>query len=476
MGELIAAKLAECRMTLKERTRYLNEPGITPLDKRITNLQSLMELIAPVPDEWKRPSEPKTERGNSSIYLISLTPPALGKAAYHGFAGEFIRAVSRYTEATDAGILAHLLPAVGTYIGPAPHVWGGDEQPARINTALVGPTSTGRKGTSYAPVRLLMEKVDADFWNEQCVRGLSSGEGLIAKVSDKRYRDDDGKEQVELVEKRLYVVESEFSKVLAQTRRDGNILSQVLRETYDSGNLAVLTRNPLHANKAHISITGHITPEELRKRLSEVEMANGFGNRFLWFAVHSDKELPDGDPIPSRVIDQFAKRLQAICKHARRFRLASNRFARDELAKSLWETAYSNLRKARPGLQGAMLARGESIVLRLSLLYALLDQSEAIRCEHIEAALAVWQYNVDSVETIFKQKSGDALADKLYRLLDRGPMMTKDFHTHMNVSSGELRDALGCLVEMGLAKMTKVPQKGPGRPSEQWERIEGETR
>src|SRR5262249_41685218 len=134
---------------------------------------------------------------------------------------------------------------------------------------------------------------------------------------DKEVRDKDADELLEdaptitiPVEKRLYVVEEEFSKVLAQIRRDGNILSQILRESYESGNLAVLTRkNPIQAVGAHITVTGHIPPEELFDRFNHVEMANGFGNRFLWFAVHSDKVFPFCEPIPVGVYDDFGRHL-----------------------------------------------------------------------------------------------------------------------------------------------------------------------
>lgn len=53
----------------------------------------------------------------SSVNLITSTPPELREAAYHGIVGEIIRAVSPFTEATDAGILTHLLPVIGVYIG-----------------------------------------------------------------------------------------------------------------------------------------------------------------------------------------------------------------------------------------------------------------------------------------------------------------------------------------------------------------------
>ena len=428
----------------------------------------------PVPTKSKQEAQPvpsKDKDGITSINLILLGSPPLGEAAYHGIAGDFIRAMEPYTEAVDVGILAHFLAAVGTLIGPGPHVWGGNEQPARINAAVVGPTSTGRKGTSFVPVDLLMKRIDPAFWAEQCVRGLSSGEGLIQKVSDERTKNEDGEWEIVPVEKRLCVVEPEFSRVLAQTRRDGNILSQVLRETYDSGNLSVLTRNPLHANNAHISIVGHITPEELKTRFSEIEMANGFGNRFLWLYVQSDKELPDAPPFPGKLMAKFASRLRGILK----FAATQKRLAKDNDAQVLWKSVYSDLRRARPGLQGAMVARGESIVLRLALIYALFDQSNEIRTVHIEAALAVWQYNEDSVSALFKQKTGGSLTDRLYDLLGRGPMTTKEFYKHISVPAEKLREALQQLVAIGRVTTKKLPQRGARRPPEQWQRTDAKT-
>lgn len=413
---------------------------------------------------YSQPLQP----ANSLIHLISLTPPVLGEAAYHGFAGDFVRAVSPYTEATDAGILAHLLPAVGTIIGPGPRVWGGDAQPTRINTAIVGPTSTGRKGTSFVPVNKLMNAVDSSFWDEQCVRGLASGEGLIQKVSDNRYRDEEGNEQFEPVEKRLYVLEAEFSKVLAQTRREGNILSQVLREVFDSGNLQVLTRNPLHANNSHISITGHITPEELRKRFSEIDMANGFGNRFLWFYVESIRELPNAEPFPERVIRNFKTRLKDIIN----FSQAQRMIKRTDAADNVWRRVYSYLRKNKPGLHGAMLARGESIVLRLALIYALLDKSNCIERVHLEAALTLWQFNEESVRLIFANKMGDDLAEKIHELLANGPLETREFYRHLSKPAKEIGSALKYLESIGRVKQTKIKRNGPGRPAVVWERVE----
>src|SRR5271169_2337468 len=68
-----------------------------------------------------------------------------------------------------------------------------------------------------------------------------------------------------VAEKRLMIVESEFAGALTVARRDGNILSRVLRDAWDRGDLATLTKSsPARATGAHLSLIGHITAEELR--------------------------------------------------------------------------------------------------------------------------------------------------------------------------------------------------------------------
>jgi hypothetical protein len=402
-----------------------------------------------------------------------ITPPVLGEAAYHGPIGKFLRAVAPHTEATDAGVLAHLLPALGVYAGPGPYVFAGTRQAARINTVLVGPTSSGRKGTSLAPVDLLMEHADPDFWNAQRVGGLSTGEGLIGKVADKKKTDEDGNEEIIRVEKRLYVVEEEFSKILAQLRRDGNILSQILRESFDSGNLSVLTRNnPLQAFGAHIAITGHITPEELLDRFNHIEMANGFGNRFLWFVVKSDKVLPRCEPIPDKIFQEFAPHVRAIANNTKQhIPLASASMGK-------WEKEiYPALREDKPGFAGALVARGSSMVLRLALIYFLLDPpskggGQGIEPIHLDSALAVWRYCEESAQILFRSRAGTFLGDKILELLANGRMTKDALNDHFSPKQkAEAGGVLASLEMAGLIRKEIVKKPGGGRPATLWELV-----
>jgi hypothetical protein len=96
-------------------------------------------------------------------------------------------------------------------------------------------------------------------------------------------------------DKRLLVMESEFAKILIVAGREGNTLSQIIRQAFDGEDLQSLNKNsPGRASGAHISIIGHITDEELVRNLYSTEAANGFANRFLWVCVTRSKLLPRG--------------------------------------------------------------------------------------------------------------------------------------------------------------------------------------
>ncbi len=409
--------------------------------------------------------------------VIKIIPPALSDAAYHGLIGDFLSAIGPHTEATEAGILAHLLPAIGTLVGSGPHVFAGSKQPARLNVALVGPTSTGRKGTAAAPVDILLSRVNKDFFNNQCVSGLSSGEGLIEKVADKWETDKDGNRERVPTEKRLYVKEPEFSRVLANIRREGNILSQILRECYDSGNLHTLTVNPREAVGAHVSIVAHVTPEEITERLSHIEMANGFGNRFLWFYVKSNKVIAHTREFPEDAFLPLVKRLRRI----RGLGSAAKRLpvSLDKQAEKLWEEHYPRLREDKPGLAGAMLARGSAMVLRLSLIYCLLDRWEdkskapKLSTSHLEAALAVWDYAQQSTERIFGTVGGNHLANKLLALLAEKPMSKSEINKHLSPKQKKTVEA--CLLDLSRSGIVRKSEKkkttGAGRPTILWELV-----
>jgi hypothetical protein len=345
------------------------------------------------------------QEGLLSPSSLSSQWPTLAPAAFHGIAGRVVRTLEPHTEADPAGLLLTFLAAVGNIIGPGPHaVADAAAHPARLNVVLVGQTSRARKGSAWAQIRRLLNQVDSG-WSRDCILpGLASGEALIAEVRDAA-GDDLGAS-----DKRRLVLEPEFARLLAVASREGAILSAVIREAWDGNQLKNRTkRDPLVATGAHISVVGHVTREELLRRLADTEVANGFANRFLFGLVRRSQHLPEGGNLDQAALDDLALQVQTAIQGARRIRVLQ----RDPGARERWAMAYKEFGDGGDGLAGAVTARPEAQALRLSVAYAALDGSATIQTAHLEAALAVWNYCEASAYAIFGDALGDPIADRL---------------------------------------------------------------
>jgi hypothetical protein len=275
-------------------------------------------------------------------------------------------------------------------------------------------------------------------------------------------------------DKRLLVFEPELASTLRVLGRDGNTLSPIVRQAWDTGNLRILTKNnPALATGAHISVIGHITKDELRRYLDRTEVGNGFANRFLWICVRRARVLPDGGRIHTVDFAPILQGLSNAVAHARD--LGATELHRDETARGLWHEVYEDLSAGRPGLLGAVTSRAEAQVMRLALVYALLDCASTISRPHLEAALAVWRYADASASFIFGDALGDPVADELRRVLQARPegMTRTEIRDHFkrNRTAGQIDSALGTLLEHGLARR-EVEQTG-GRPAERWFAVRG---
>ena len=409
--------------------------------------------------------------------------PVLDEAAFYGLAGELTESVEPYSEADPAGILLHCLLASGVMIGSEPRV-NVEHAPhyARTNLLVVGLTAGGRKGTAYAPIRYVLSQIDESFVLKRVKSGLSSGEGLIYQVRDAQYEKEPIRAaghrtgdilgyQDRLVDpgepdKRLLITESEFASTLTVMQRQGNTLSPIIRDCFDHGNLSPLTKKDrMTATKAHVGIIGHITGDELLRELSATDRANGFANRFLFALVRQSKFLPAGKGTPAPILEPYFVRFSRTLERAR----TRGEMFRDAETERLWASVYRNLAEVPQGLTGAILARGAAQVLRLSLIYALLDEREAnrtdtaIRVPHLLASLAVWDFCKASVLRIFGDCVGDPIADRLLKAIKRGPQTDTDLYEILGKHEGDRNRkglALDLLQRLDRIHLAKIPTAG----------------
>ena len=138
-------------------------------------------------------------------------------------------------------------------------------------------------------------------------------------------------------------------------------------------------------------------------------------------------------------------------------------------ARHAWPDIYAAMAECHPGLLGGILARAEAHVVRLSLLYALIDGAVAIDLEHLGAALALWDYSARSVAMIFGAASGNPLAEQIHAaLVASGGLTRTDVRDLFN------RNQPQTIIDAALAELARAGRAHParvvtdGRPAQLW--------
>ncbi|HEV2459834.1 MAG TPA: hypothetical protein VGS80_15870, partial [Ktedonobacterales bacterium] len=301
------------------------------------------------------------------------------------------KGIEPYIETDCAALLVNLLVASGIAMGRGPYVQvGAKRHYAVLNAVTVGGTADNKSDAKTpimemtnqawsASIEAGMEVAYGELAPPMLPGGLSTGEGLLWQIRDERREKRHNKKtgtvdevvaDEGVADKRLLVVEAEFARVLAVMYRDGNTLSTVLRDLFDCPPEAKSCpkNNPVKATAPHVGLIGQVTPEELERKMHDVELFNGFANRFLWPMTHRVKSLPSPPDYTPMARTHAEWWVQAVYK-AR----ARGAIHRDHHAEQQWQIVYDQLRDGeRPGLpprQGfarEVCARAQVMVLRIA--------------------------------------------------------------------------------------------------------------
>lgn len=375
-------------------------------------------------------------------------PAAPSDAVYHGPLGELVKAVEPHTEADPIAVLASLLVIFGNLLGRTAH-WSvnGRRHYCNLFLAIVGPSSSARKGTAFDVAESLLRGID-DGWDATFpLRGMCSGEGFIEAVKDP-----------DVMQKNVVWFEAEFGATAGVIARDGNNLSAKVRDAFDHGNLASLSRvNPVRTTDAHISIIAHATFRELRENLQPREFSNGFVNRFAWLCSRRTRLLPNGGDLGLLDVDPYRRQFARAYDFARTPSVRRQAFPLDTECQTLWAAVYQRLNRARPGRLGDILARSYVITRRLAVLYAVLDRSRQVRRPHLDAALELWGYCERSARFIFGEGEDDAILQRVFDAIagsgDKGVNRTELARTLFGKRDAKKLDAcLGALSGQGLVE------------------------
>lgn len=411
----------------------------------------------------------KSETPETTSFIKSPIPK---DDCFHGIAGEFVRLIEPHTEADVMSLLSQFLAYYGNIIGRSAYFQvEGNRHYTNIFCLLVGNTASGRKGTSYGRVAQAFKDIDADHERNGVTSGLASGEGLLWQIRDSVERLKNGeviKDDLGIEDKRLLVVEGEFAQVLKKQGIETSTLSTTIRNLWDTGTTRSLTKNsPLRTTNAHVSIIGHITQTELLTIFNENDAANGYANRFLFFVVKRSKLLPFGSEVPKTALGKIQDKIFASIEFAKTKESLNFSIS----AREIWAKNYERLETSRAGYIAKITQRASPYVIRLSLIFALLDQSNLIEDQHLKAALAVWQYAEDSARFIFGTRLDNPHAQRILDGIQRtdekqmNRTQIRDiFNKHGNKQ--QIDSALQYLSENSLLEM--ISESTGGKPREIW--------
>ena len=406
--------------------------------------------------------------------------PIMSPQAYsNGMIADFIDLATRSSEADPAAILATFLVRFGVECGTGVFMQVGDtKHRARFASVIVGASSKARKGTSGKPVERLFNFTNIngqEIVNPARVSHgpFSSGEGIIYAIRDATTRWNP-KTQTETIvdngveDKRIFVLDEEFGGILANTRREGNTLSMVIRQAWDSGSFDPLTKNnKITATGGHVGWISHITLQELLAKLDQSELFNGFANRILWVCARRQKLVPDPLPMPQSELDSIQRHLLKILSrvgHGYEIKLGAE-------AKEAWGcTYYPKLTRDRPGLIGCITNRAEAQSLRLAMIYCLLAGETFITLDHLESGIAFWNYCFQSARHIFHGKQADNRTQTIFEALQKAGALTgRELYGLFknNISKEGLETALAELMTSGQVIVEKQKNK-KGAPTKRY--------
>ena len=377
--------------------------------------------------------------------------PTLGDAAFQGPAGELVRAIVPFTEADPAGVLIQLLVMAGVLVGRKPYLGlSGEQHRANLMCVLLGATGSGRKGTSGAAARRLL----CDKGTIMEINGLASGEALVDALSG--HPDAKG-----------LIIEEEYARWLKAAGRTASTLSETSRVLYDGKPLTRRTteHGEQRVEDYHVSMIGHCTPTEFVACLSDLDQSNGAANRLLIIPVASRQLIFFNDDeglvtVPPPVLSGQRTLAQIATKASQRERVKWS----DSAFQRVRELYFSRI-MFHPS---PLLARQWTNFCRLTLIYALLDETDRIEVEHVEAAATIVRYSRIGVERIFEHAPRPRLVEDILRHVrsrgNRGISLTdlaREFSNHLEI--GKRNEILTKLLDDGL--IVRKTMTTTGRPA-----------
>lgn len=380
-------------------------------------LASVLDAMQPARVPPVFPALPDDDDAVTADDQAPFAPPVMANDAFPKLVRNTVAGACCSSEAHPVAVAANFIGLFCCAIGRTAYQRIGDATiHCRLFAVVVGKSGKARKGTAEHTPREIFRRADALLRARHATDdrlrihagGLSSGEGVGWAIRDPREPDEKTGKGGDpgVTDKRLMVIESEFANVLAQVKREGNILSATIRNLWDGRDIEPLTKtNQLTVTNPHVVLVGHITGHELREKSSENDAANGLLNRFLMLHVQRPKLVPLPEPTPPDVLDSLAECLADAIDFATGGDPHGNNSHEVTLgpeARAVWCELYPQITRDGEGRAGSLMARSEVYARMLAMVFALMDKRDVIEPGDLLSALAWINYWRESINYIWR--------------------------------------------------------------------------
>ena len=419
-----------------------------------------------------------------------LAPPVMAQEGFPDLVRAIVTAACANSEAHPVAVAANVMGLFCCAVGRVAFQRIGDGKVhARPFLLVIGKSGKARKGTAELTPREVARRADGILRKRHNSKdrlrihagGLSTGEGVGYAIRDPRQPDEKtGKGgDVGVNDKRLMVIESEFANVLAQAKREGNILSPTVRNLFDGRDIEPLTKtSQLTATSPHVVIIGHITGHELREKSTENDAANGLLNRFMMLHVHRPKLVALPEPTAESVLNELAERLADSIDYATKgdpHHNNSHEITLSDEAKEFWCELYPQISRERDGKAGSLMARSEVYARLLAMVFCLMDRRSEIEPCDLQAAVAWVEYWQQSITYVFltgeDEEELDTFTLSVLALVNTRPgIKLSELQDHWNRKRiPEVRASLETLLNMPLPPIEmRQDKKTGGRVAQQY--------
>ncbi len=337
----------------------------------------------------RKAPEAEADKPPNDLGTISTEAPPLPNAVWRGAFDSYRQALVKTTEATDALHFGVLWTVVGLVVGRKSYIPHGRFMFPNIFGILIGPTGRGRKTTAITHGRQLLQELAPEVSR----LSTASWEGLVDALADT----DDCK---------LLMLPGEFRSLAAKAKQENSGLIPGLTDLYDCPpDLRHKTRgSDAVVNRPFLSILSTSTREWFQGSFDSDAVAGGFLNRWTFFdgepkPPNAHPSDPESEPWDRTVntIRQMQERLHAAGAKGLPMALSSE-------AEDMWTDFYNEAVTwdyEGDEILEQMAQRLQDVCLKLTLTYALLEDTPSITSEQLSAAIAFTRWERQCHERVF---------------------------------------------------------------------------